>query len=188
MTTEIFAMLKPWLLRWESWVTWWYRDEAKDKQGNLLGVMTIGAGFAYWHELQAAELGPGAVEAYREVQAMPPGKLADFYKVVPWRADETKLAAEFYRRIGEFWAALEAIFPDFNDWPSAAQIGAFDLAWGAGESLSGWPHFRAACLAHNWAEAAQQCLYTKGTWVQARQDERQQLFLSLVTTNPTAGV
>jgi GH24 family phage-related lysozyme (muramidase) len=49
-------------------------------------------------------------------------------------------------------------FSDFENWPADAQLGVLSMAWALGAGFPAtWPHFKAACQAQTWADAAANC-------------------------------
>jgi GH24 family phage-related lysozyme (muramidase) len=60
-------------------------------------------------------------------------------------------------KLSQFEATLKKTteFANLDSWPADAQLGLFSMAWAMGPGFGpGWPSFRAACAAQDWAGAA----------------------------------
>ena len=62
------------------------------------------------------------------------------------------------RKLDQNEATLAKVFHDWNAWPADAQLAVHSMAWAMGPNFpASWPHFSAACKAHDWSTAAAQC-------------------------------
>lgn len=96
---------------------------------------------------------------------------------------EESIDALFDSEIARMWGQIVAGYPDAEEWPAPAQLGALSMCWamGAGRIVPGdafqYPHFRAAALARSWGICAQECRM-KGTGIEPRNAATKALFLA----------
>jgi GH24 family phage-related lysozyme (muramidase) len=95
----------------------------------------------------------------------------------------------FQRTLDGQWGYLWAAYPEADQWPAAAQLGALSMEWamGAGRIVPGpafeYPRWRAAALAQDWAECARQCTMW-GVGIESRNAEQKALFEAALTLGP----
>lgn len=93
---------------------------------------------------------------WSRVKWMPRGLLAKHYRGA-LRLSSQALDALRDRMLAANEAYLvKHHFPDWEDWPADAQMGALSLVWSQGAGLRDWPKFRAACRCRAWLTAAKE--------------------------------
>ena len=180
--TDIFPTFSK---RFEGYVTWMYLD--------IKGLVTVGIGNLIDPEASALGLpfvdlnGVKASAAqisaeWRKLKGMP--ELAQkghkaCKAITTLRLQDPDIDTLVRQRLAANEVGLVKTFPEFQAWPADAQLGVLSMAWAMGSGFPAkWPRFKAACLAHNWLEAAADCRMKEAgnPGIVPRNDANQQLF------------
>ncbi len=101
-----------------------------------------------------------ALDWLYHLKSSPAGYVADWYAAAtPLRLSTAAVDDLLEERARDAEAVLSARFPDWDDAPASAQLGALSMAWACGAKgvAFDFPHFDAAFLASNWATCAAEC-------------------------------
>ena len=97
---------------------------------------------------------------FARVQAMPKGKLPEFYAAPGCLTmPEAAIDALLRTRLEAFDAQLHELFPSFDLWPLSAQLAAMDMIYNLGErkEITGYPHFLASGRVRDFRGMASNC-------------------------------
>lgn len=98
--------------------------------------------------------------AYNRVSVAPKGLIAKSYRnLTNIELPDEEVLGLFRRKVDEFSAQLEAVYPGFSTFPDPAQAAIFDLAYSMGthKLLTEWPNLNGAIARGDWTTAADHC-------------------------------
>ncbi|TDD59555.1 peptidoglycan-binding protein [Kribbella antibiotica] len=173
----------------EGSVAWMYQDSlglVTVGLGNLIDspaaawdTRSFGAPFVSKHDL-VTEAGQGEVEAEWNAVKNNPGLKGNWQaaeNLTSLRLTEAGIANLAAGKLDTFEAHLRqtAEFAALDQWPADAQLALFSMSWAQGPNFGGWPRFRAACAAQDWAAAVQDCGLSNA-WLSKRNAVNRGLF------------
>jgi len=143
------------------------------KDGSVASAVEV---VAYWNAVKHSTLNPlNGGEQY--------ASLSDL------RIVHTSLDRLISLKLAEMERQLRLSFPTWDDFPADAQLACLSMAWAMGQYfVPKWPHFKAACDAHDWGEAAANCHMSETSQNDSfhhRNDANVALFIAAsITTDP----
>lgn len=128
---------------------------------------------AYWNAVKHSTLDPKAGGAQYAT-------LSDL------RIVHTSLDKLIASKLDEMETQLRLSFTTWNDFPADAQLACLSMAWAMGQYfVPKWPHYKAACDAHDWVQAAANCHMSETSQNSSfhhRNDANVALFVAASTT------
>jgi GH24 family phage-related lysozyme (muramidase) len=162
------------------------------------GLVTVGAGFLIRTAQDAAlftfwknQLGVSQAQKatsdeiakeWAAVKAKPYPHLADYYRVCTTMAmSQPDIDAQLTKNISRFEAQARQLFPEWDSFPSAAQLALLDMIYNLG-SLTAFPALVGSATKKDWASCANQCHRVGPS--QQRNDDTKNRFLAASKEQP----
>jgi len=165
MRAAIYPAFVPWTKAFEGYCTHMYLDVrglVTIGYGNLVDPISLTAGLDF-RRPSGLQCTPSEVSAawltVKNRQDLRKAGGGAYAQITTIRATETSITKLCNTKLDEIERVLKGVFPDWDNWPADAQLGALSIAWAAGPHTfaTGWPKFTAAANAGNWVLASLNC-------------------------------
>lgn len=193
MRAIVRARFVDWSARFESLLDYLYCDCKRlvtTGLGNLVDSIAALNGLIFIHPSTGTIATAAEVAAYwnavKHSTLNPLKGGAQYAALSDLRICHVSLDKLIQTKLDEMERQLRLSFPTWDDFPADAQLACLSMAWAMGQYfVPKWPHFKAACDAHDWAQAAANCHMSETSQNDSfhhRNDANVALFIAASTT------